>query len=129
VAVPNSLSLDGQGNPLPEHFPYKGEWLLDPQLFLYRPDANQTAGDRELTPVVSAGGQNWSSGINAVQLAFALRVGVDKLFECNRNGTLVFVCSDEVAPNRGTLPALRLIFKIDDRQTAIILEGLPMGTA
>lgn len=129
MAVPNSLSLDGQGNPLPEHFPYKGEWLLDPQLFLYRPDANQTAGDRELTPVVSAGGQNWSYGINAVQLAFALRVGVDKLFECNRNGTLVFVCSDEVAPNRGTLPALRLIFKIDDRQTAIILEGLPMGTA
>jgi hypothetical protein len=72
VAIPNSLSLDGQGNPLPEHFPYKGEWLLDPQLFLYRPDANQTAGDRELTPVVSAGGQNWSYGINAVQLAFCI---------------------------------------------------------
>ena len=63
------------------------------------------------------------------QLAFALRVGVDKLLECNRNGTLVFVRSDEVTSNRGTLPALRLIFRIDDRQTAIILEGLPSGTA
>jgi hypothetical protein len=91
----------GQGNPLPEDFPYKGEWLLEPQLFLYRPDAQHMAGDRELTPVVSAGGQNWSHGINAVQLAFALRVGVDKLLECNRNGTLVFVRSDEVMLNRG----------------------------
>jgi hypothetical protein len=44
----------------------------------------KTAGDRELTPVVSAGGQNWSYGINAMQLAFALRVEVNKLFECNR---------------------------------------------
>jgi hypothetical protein len=129
MADPSSVSLDGQGNPLPEDFPYKGEWLLEPQLFLYRPDAQHMAGDRELTPVVSAGGQNWSYGINAVQLAFALRVGVDKLLECNRNGTLVFIRSDEVTSNRGTLPALRLIFRIDDRQTAIILEGLPSGTA
>jgi hypothetical protein len=129
MADPSSVSLDGQGNPLPEDFTYKGVWLLEPQLFLYRPDVHHTAGDRELTPVVSAGGQNWSYGINAMQLAFALKVGMDKLFECNRNGTLVFVRSDEVATNRGTLPRLRLIFRIDGRQTAIILEGLPMGTA
>jgi hypothetical protein len=74
MADPSSLSLDGQGNPLPEDFTYKGVWLLEPQLFLYRPYANKTAGDRELTPVVSAG-QNWSYGINAMQLAFALRSG------------------------------------------------------
>ena len=32
------IELAGQGEPLPAEFPYRGEWMLKPRMFLYIPD-------------------------------------------------------------------------------------------
>jgi hypothetical protein len=36
------IPLKGQGNPLPPNFPYRGEWILEPRMFLYVPDQAQS---------------------------------------------------------------------------------------
>jgi len=36
------IPLNGQGNPLPPNFRYRGEWILEPRMFLYVPDQSQS---------------------------------------------------------------------------------------
>jgi hypothetical protein len=124
------ISLSGQGKSLPPDFPYKGEWLLENRIFLYRPTAQHSLGAPEMTPIIGSGSPDWCFGINSMQLAWALQVGSEDIFAHNRAATLYLVRTDEVAPTRGATEAKRYIFQIGERQTAITIEaGGPSGTA
>jgi hypothetical protein len=124
------IPLAGQGKPLSADFPYKGEWILEGRIFLYRPAAQRSLGGPEMTPVVNEGKSNWCFGINSMQLAFALRVDSEKIFLHNRMGTLFLVGADDVGPTAGASHAKRYIFQIGDVQAPIIIEGGgPSGNA
>ena len=125
------IPLTGQGKPLPEDFPYKGEWLLENRIFLYRPTHQRMLGGRmpEMTPFIQSGA-DWCFGINSMQLAWALRVGSERIFEYNRTGTLYLVRVDDVAPAHGATSAKCYIFQINNLQAGITIEaGGPSGAA
>ena len=124
------IDLAGQGNPLPTDFPYKGQWILEPRIFLYRPENQQSLGRPEMTPVVDPGSPNWSFGINSMQLAWQLHVGSEQIFAHNKAGTLLLVRVDDVPASAGATHAKRYIFQIGDRQAGITIEGGgPSGSA
>src|SRR5690242_2341166 len=97
MSLGKRMPLASQGKPLPGEFPYVGQWILEDRIFLYRPKAPQSLGGPEMTLLLDSGPQ-WCFGINSMQLAFALGVGSDKIFEHNRNGTLFLVRTDDVPP-------------------------------
>lgn len=130
MAPLRGIPLAGRGKPLPPEFPYKGQWLLENRMFLYRPTEQRSVGGPEMTTTLNEGRPNWCFGLNSMQLAFALRVGSEELFEHNRACTLFLVRTDDVPPIRGASQAKRYIFQIGDRQTVIIVEGVgPSGNA
>lgn len=119
------LPLNGQGKSLPDDFPYKGEWLLEGRMFLYRPIAQTSlgGGTPEMTPIVNEGSSDWCFGINSMQLAFALQVGSEEIFKHNRAGTLFLVRTDNVTPTHTAIAAKRYIFQIGERQAPITIEA------
>jgi hypothetical protein len=124
------IPLRGQGTPLPADFPYKGEWLLENRIFLYRPDAQRSLGGAEMTPILNEGTSHWCFGINSMQLGFALRVNSEDIFRHNREHTLFLVRTDDVPPTLGAGHAKRYIFQIGDVQAPLIIEGGgPSGNA
>ena len=77
--------LRGQGKPLPADCPYKGEWLIENKLFLYRADQ---AMDVEFIAGFQRADGEWCLGFNAATLASLLGIGSDEIFELNRSETL-----------------------------------------
>lgn len=86
-----SIPLVGQGNPLPGDFPYRGQWLLEPRVFLYTPDdPSQSAADAvQFTAWVQPAQDDWSFGFDAAQLAANLGVTMAELLEANRARSLM----------------------------------------
>ena len=60
------IPLNGQGNPLPPNFPYRGEWILEPRMFLYVPDqAEATASNApRFTASLNDNGDDWCFGFD-----------------------------------------------------------------
>lgn len=122
MSLVKRMPLVGQGEPLPREFPYVGQWILRDRIFLYRPKVPQSSGGPEMTLLLRSEPQ-WCFGINSVQLAFALGVGSDKIFEHNRNGTLFLVRTDDVPPTRGAIAAKRYVFRIGVCQTEFVVKA------
>ena len=85
-----SILLNGQGNPLPPNFPYRGEWILEPRMFLYVPDQAEstTSNAPRFTASLNDNRDNWCFGFDSEQLATALNITTDSLFQANRHRKL-----------------------------------------
>lgn len=85
-----SIELIGQGEPLPADFPYQGEWMLKPRMFLYVPaDPTMVAPTvPQFTVSLNTYQDDWSFGFDATRLAAALYVTTEALREANRRGEL-----------------------------------------
>ncbi len=85
-----TIELNGQGNPLPFGFPYKGEWLLQPRIFLYSlsKEADPPLDKPQFAVEIAIGSPAWSFGFSASAIASQFGVSEDDLFEANRNGQL-----------------------------------------
>jgi hypothetical protein len=116
-----------QGKPLPSDFPYDGEWLIEHELFLYRPDGAQSlgGGSPRFTASGASGGTH-SIGFDVVQVAEALGIGVEEVFAANQRGILTIGTNDATA-FRG-VPARRYVFCIGDKRGALVVEtSQPVG--
>ena len=122
---PKGVPLRNQGEALPPDFPYEGQWIHKPRVFLFRPSAQQSLGGPEMTSVV-----NDAFGINSMQLAFELRINSEEIFEHNRARTLHLVTAEDVPPTMGAAFAKRYVFQVRNRQAVITTEwGGPSGNA
>jgi hypothetical protein len=85
-----SVELAGQGEPLPADFPYHGEWMLKPRMFLYVSDELTTGAPTvpQFTASVNIGREDWSFGFDATRLASAFDITTEALREANRRGEL-----------------------------------------
>jgi hypothetical protein len=122
------LRLSGQGKPLPPNCPYKGEWIMEGLLFLYRPTNVTSLGGAgtELTPEFQLDGRR-CIGFNSFTLAFALGLGSEEIFEANRNGTLILDDVSEAIPTQGATRATRCVFRYRDRTTTMTIEAMGQG--
>ena len=105
-------------------FQYKGEWLVENTVFLYRPDGSQQesgAAPRFTASSVAPDGET-CIGIDADQLAEALKASVDEVFAANRDGSLSLVSIEDVAVGPSGRPGRRYIFRLGTREGALILE-------
>jgi hypothetical protein len=84
------IPLFGQGTPLPADFPYQGQWMIENFMFLYRSDSARSP--EGIAPRFAVGALNYEGklcfGFDSAQLAAALGIGVDEVFNANRDGTL-----------------------------------------
>jgi hypothetical protein len=109
-------SLPGQGNPLPKGLAYNAEWLLEPMIFLYRREVQQSGdGQLELTPTVVLADNSICFGIDAAMLASKFGMSTDELFEDNRAHRLI-IDSMEDYPD-----TTRLGFRVGNKQTVLTL--------
>ena len=118
------IPLAGQGKPLPADFPYKGEWLLEHRMFLYRADASR-GGDGAAPQFTAAGPSSPGSfcfGFDVEQLAAALNMESDKVFEANRDGSLILIGTAEVPPTQGGTAAKQYGFRCGDNEGSLTIE-------
>jgi hypothetical protein len=109
--------MSGQGKPLPSFMQLNGEWIIENYLFLYHsePQASFTrAAEKE--------DGSWAVGFNSAQLASALGVDVATVVEANRNQTLIFLGTKNVAPSHGGISATAYNFRIGERQGFLTVE-------
>ena len=126
-----SLPLHGQGRPLPPDFPYTGEWLLEPRMFLYVSAEEQrgTQGKPQFTAEVHPTGKDWSFGFDATQLGEALGVAVDNLFVANHSGALTLESIEANTKTGDGATIKRYIFRLGEKEAAMVIEHLGMGGA
>jgi hypothetical protein len=109
-------TLRGQGNPLPKGVAYNAEWLLEPMIYLYRREAQQSGdGEIELTPTVVMADYSICFGIDAAMLASKFGLSAEELFENNR-GRRLFIDSMEDRPD-----STRFVFRVGNMQTGLTL--------
>ena len=118
-----AFRLSGQGRPLPKEFPYKGEWLVERRIFLYRPENGLASGSLEKTPVHQLNEGEWCFGINSITLSRAFGIGSHQIFAYNRRRTLLLVGVDDAPPRAGVTDARSYTFQIDEQQASITIEG------
>lgn len=85
-----SIELAGQGEALPADFPYRGEWMLKPRIFLYVPDepTNVAPTVPQFTVSLNTLEDNWSVGFDASHFATAFAITIEALREANQRGEL-----------------------------------------
>ena len=85
-----SIELNGQGEPLPPDFPYRGDWILKPRMFLYVPDEPSVVAPTipQFTVSLNTYDENWSFGFDATSLAAAFGITTETLLRANRRGEL-----------------------------------------
>jgi hypothetical protein len=121
---PTPFQLSRQGRPLPKDFPYKGEWLVERRIFLYRPENEHGTGIPETTPVHRLNESEWCFGINSITLSRNLGVGSHEIFAHNRRRTLLLVGVDDAATHERPYT-----FQIGEQKASITIQGAPDGSA
>ena len=119
-----SVPVRRQGTPLPPDFPYQGEWLDMPRIFLWLPTPEQQSqpGKPQLAAEINPGLEDWCFGFDATQLAAALEVSTDVLFAANRNGELALT-NVEVTQDAS---AKRYTFQLGAKTAAPVFERFPV---
>jgi hypothetical protein len=120
-----SVPMRNQGTPLPPNFPYKGEWLDVPRIFLYRPEGERprTLGKPQFTVEINPTQDDWSFGFDAEQLAIGFGITVDALFAGNRNGDLTLENVESNTPTGEHATAKRYTFRNGGKTVALIIEN------
>jgi hypothetical protein len=127
-----AIHLRGQGTPLPPGFPYRGAWLMEPRLFLYRPTPEQegTPGKPVFTAEIKPATDEWSVGFDATRLALGLGVSIDALFEANQCGDLTLDRIEADTPTGDDATVKRYVFALNGKEAgATIVGGGISGTA
>jgi hypothetical protein len=98
-----SIELSGQGQPLPPDFPYRGDWMLKPRIFLYIQDEPSVVAPTvpQFTVSLNTYDEDWSFGFDATVLATAFEMTTEALLTANRRGelTLEKVLADTEKPS------------------------------
>jgi len=122
-----AYDLIGQGNPLPQGFPYQGEWLTEPRIFLYLPTQPQSATTDlpQFAVELNITSENWSFGLDATAMATQLGVSVDDLFAANRNETLKLEKVESDTPTGENSWLKVYTFSLNDRIAKIEYHRFP----
>jgi hypothetical protein len=111
-----SIPLRGQGNPLPVGFPYDGQWILEPRMFLVvSEDDTTTDPTARFTTHISQTDDDWSFGFDAVQLAAALGIEVHEILQANRERRLNLEMIEADTPGGEGFTAKRYTFSVGDK--------------
>ena len=120
------IPLNGQGNPLPPNFPYRGEWILEPRMFLYVPDqAESTASNApRFTASLNDNRDDWCFGFDSEQLATALNITTDSLFQANRHRKLTLENVEASTPDGEMALIKRYTFRVGANETSLSVQTL-----
>ena len=123
------IALAGQGEPLPSDFPYKGQWLLENRIFLYRSDGAQPSGTGALNITASGPSPDGKPcfGLDAGQLALAFQITTEQVFKHNRSHTLFLANVEDVPATHGFIEAKLYIFQIGSYRAAVTVERARRG--
>lgn len=120
-----SIPLEGQGTPLPAGFAYRGAWILEPRMFLYIEDAPLAlASGPRFSVLLNTNRDDWCFGFDAAQLAAALDVTVEALFEANQARTLTLEKIEADTPGGENATMKIYTFRIGERKASITIEAL-----
>lgn len=123
------IPLEGQGEPLPLHFPYKGQWILEPRMFLYRPTYARAVPGTEMMPIFMGEDGKPVFGVSVTLLSALLLVSEDEVFAHNAARTLYLVTTVDI-PDAAGGPVKRYVFQIGPKQVPIDLRyEAPSGHA
>jgi hypothetical protein len=111
-----SIPLRGQGNPLPVGFPYDGQWILEPRMFLFVSEDETTIDPTaRFTTHINQADDNWSFGFDAVQLAVALGIEVHETLLANRERRLNLEMIETDTPGGEGVTTKRYTFSVGDK--------------
>jgi hypothetical protein len=111
----------GQGKDLPEFAGCQGQWIVEGHLYLYRP-AGVAASEITFTVGLQRHDQSPCYGFDACQLARELGVDVDRIFEANKSGDLIFLGVAGVPPSHGGISAAAYGFRLGEREGMLTIE-------
>jgi hypothetical protein len=124
-------AMRGQGTPLPDSLQCEGAWVVEDYLYLYW----GSGGDVRAGPTAQFSVGAWYQGnpcvgLDADQLAGALRVDRTTLIAANRDWSLIFLGTANMPPRHGGLRATAYGFRLGDREDYLTIETNPHeGTA
>jgi hypothetical protein len=128
LSVPG-IPLRGQGNQLSDDCPYRGEWLLQDHLFLFRSDA-VSSGSPQFAPGFHRPNGEWCAGFDSTPLANGFGIEIDALFVSNRDGTLKLLAVEDVPVQYGGIAAKRYVFGLGNKISMVTIEATqPSGNA
>lgn len=121
----------GQGRPLPDGFPYRGEWVIENAAFIYHEDGSQILiGDSPRFTVVKWVDGKPCVGFDAAQVAACLKVDVSEIWAGNQTGAFAIKGTLDIAPQHGGKAARRYVFTLGDKEGALAVETpAPGGTS
>ena len=107
---------------MPEGFPYKGQWILEPRMFLFFLDDRTTDPTARFTVHINKNDDDdWSFGFDAVQLAAALGIEVGELLEANREQRLILEMVEADTPGGEGATAKRYTFRVADKTGSLTI--------
>jgi hypothetical protein len=120
------IPLKGQGNPLPPNFPYCGEWILEPRMFLYIPDRAQSTASSapRFTASLNDNSDDWCLGFDSEQLATALNITADSLFQANRHRELTLENVEASTPDGEMALIKRYTFRVGASKASLSVQTL-----
>jgi hypothetical protein len=119
-----SIELRGQGKELPSGFGYRGQWILESRIFLFVPGEAQSGDPTapQFTRFINYGRDDWIVGFDATQLAAAIRITIQELFEANRAQRLTLEQAETGTTGEGA-PAKRYTFCVGDKEGSLTIAS------
>ncbi len=120
------VDLNGQGEPLPHDFPYKGDWMLKPRIFLYVPDEPTTVAPTvpQFTVWLNALDENWSFGFDVTRVAAAFETTPEAILIANRRGELTLENVFANTPNGDNATAKIYVLGFGGKTVDMIIEAI-----
>ncbi|MGD0186133.1 MAG: hypothetical protein ABSC25_12905 [Roseiarcus sp.] len=113
----------GQGTPLPPSFPYKGQWVAPPLVFLYEDDRHLIGGAAQRFNVfVPLASGDLATGFSAEQLAGAFVVTTERILESNADGSLLLLGTTDAKPAHGGISAKGYVFGLAGEKRCLVVE-------
>jgi hypothetical protein len=121
-----AVTLTGQGEPLPAEFPYKGEWMLKPRMFLYTLDEATAVAPivPQFTAELNAYQEDWSFGFDARNLARCFCISSDAVREANRRGELTLENVLANTPDGENADVKIYVFRYAGKTVEMVIERL-----
>jgi hypothetical protein len=110
----------GQGDPLPSFMAVEGEWIIEDVALLYHSGHLSKAS---FTLAQERQDGSYAIGFDSAQLAASFGIEIDALVQANRNQTLVFVGTSDVAPIHGGASAVEYLFRIGETTAILTIES------
>lgn len=121
------VELNEQGEPLPHDFPYKGDWMLKPRIFLYVPDKPTTVAPTvpQITVWLNPLAEDWSLGFDATRIAAAFEATTEAVLIANRRGELTLENVFANTPNGDNATVKIYVLGLGGKTIDMTVEALP----